>query len=275
MKLEDRLNILEQTSKKRRLSELEEDEFFELLESSNRLDSWLDSNGVVNSSSEENIIYEDKEFLKSICEPPIPLELDKSLTYHNKGKLYRKSTIQYLLKITSSVAVIAMFIWFVIQPTKEIDLEVSTHSIVSQNLNIGDIDDAQAINEVEKIGKIEKNEIATIRVSAKDDNIEIGVKSVKIDKRLAIRTTSSALESEKPTRVIYTHKVIEPKVIDIKEETSEIVLYADAAKWQDNEQIEEMIINHEEWTDSESRSKKRLKGFVSKFANFTNKNKQI
>lgn len=266
MRREDRLNVLEQTLKQRRLSQSEEDELYELLERFNRLDSWLDSNGVVIFSNEEEIIYDDKEFLKSICEPVVPLELDRSLTYHNKGKLYRKSTVQYLLKITSSAAAIAMFIWFIIQPTKEIDLKVSMPSTVTQKSNIETIEKVEVVGNIKTVEKVE---VAT--KSARTIDVKIKTKPIKIGRLIAIKT-SSTLESKTPFEEVSKHKVVESEIIEMQIAPSEIVLYADAAKWEDSEQVEEMIINHEEWTHSESRSKQRLKGFVSRF---TNKYKQI
>ena len=271
---EDRLNILEQTLKERRLSLVEEEELYELLEMSDRLDSWLDNNGVITPSTEEKIIYDDKEFLKSICESPIHIELEMPLTYQNKEKLYRKSNINYILKITSSVAAVAMLIWFVTEPKREIDLKVDMPSTISQNSKIEMVKAIKKIEQIKVIKKvisIEKVEITTKSVNSKDANVEIEVESIKEDRYIAIKT-SSTLKSKIDIKVACKRKITEQRVIEIQVTPSEIILYADATKWEERKKTAEIIIHHEEWTSSENHSKQRLKGFVSKL---TNKYKQI
>ena len=260
MKTNNRIDILEQLLNNGSITELEQDELFELLESEGRLDSWLDSG--VKLEIDHNITYPDKEYLKDIAEPMVFLNPDTTQVYVNKAKLYRKGDSQYLtrsVRIAISVAAILLiaFVWK--YPTISETYEKETIIAMGElNKTLGAKVNNTKIIEMKKVFQCEVFEPILgdkpyNKVKLSNMNFNHIPKIAHVDINIQVRD------------------IMTPSRYDIVPKPTQdgFIIFAQAEEWTESEPIqqEEVIINHDEWQPNSYKRKGKFRNVLKNIKN--------
>lgn len=230
------------------LTETQQDELLELLEKEDRLENWLDDNVQLHPNT--NITYKDKDFLKSIVEPIERFKPDKSIIYQNKKSLYRKNNSLTLLVRVRVAAVLI------------ITLLVSTTLNQTKNHNFNQLEREEiAATANNDINIVKDNSVKTVltksNTSSRFSEHYIMSNGLYIDLDNFQRELKSRINEFKKSPVIYNPVLIK--------ESKELVLFAQAQKWEmDEEEYEkEIVINNEEWISSEVAVHSRVNNILS------------
>ena len=263
MKSDKRVVVLEEMLNKGSITEVEQDEFFALLESEHKLDSWLDSGVRINPDNE--VVYSDKKFLKEIAEPIEFLKPDNSITYQNKRSIYRKGEAAFLtknVKIAISIAAVIL-IGFVITFPKTTYLNENDTTI--------------ALNELEnnlkyKIASKKNIEIKKIFEYAVFKPIldELSPKIIIKNSKLKYIPKIAHIEVKNPVV-----KNIRENTADIKHEQinepvqDDIMLFAQAEVWTDVEpkQQEDIVVNHDVWQPNREKRRGKIRNALKNIKN--------
>ena len=273
MKGESRKYILTSKFTQGTLSECEEVELFEMLEQNGELDGFLA--GEIKLTPQSDIIYEDKEFLKSIAEPIVELTADETILYPHKNILYRRSlttsNIEKSLRYVAAIAALIICGLYLHPDSNMVEKAIVDKLALSKQINSIELKlftpEKVELREIrpttqKHITQHKNSRVAQVEPPKGDTEVVINSVAKKVVSTATYTSNMKESKLASTTQTLTSDVTLDQSIDEINSNihTNEIKLFAESESWSSSNDISEMeiVIEQEEWVPSRRNIRERI-----------------